>query len=247
MARWELAPTLTPMRWELDTDRVRHGRASARLAVPSVSEGGVSTDETWKGRGWPAIHLTGEKLPRPGLVPLPAPGLRGIQPRQTPTRAPVDPPRQPPQARAGSPAAGLADPARRRRPRLRHRRAALLLRRSPAGNRDQPRPRPSRDRGPGGRAPARRPRRRAHRRNRGGTANPPRARQPAGDRRAARQDRRTVDADRRGPGRSRGRALGGTGARDPQKGWRGWLSGQRRTGSRCMPGRPAGGTAGPTA
>ena len=63
MGRWELAPTLTPMRWELDTDRVRHGAASARLAVPSVSEGGVSTDETWKGRGWPAVHLTGEKLP----------------------------------------------------------------------------------------------------------------------------------------------------------------------------------------
>ena len=63
MARWELAPTLTPMRWEVDTDRVRHGRASARLAVPSVSEGGVSTDETWKGRGWPAVHLTEEKLP----------------------------------------------------------------------------------------------------------------------------------------------------------------------------------------
>lgn len=63
MGRWELAPTLTPMRWELDTDRVRHGRASARLAVPSVSEGGVSTDETWKGRGWPAVHLTGEELP----------------------------------------------------------------------------------------------------------------------------------------------------------------------------------------
>ena len=63
LARWELAPTPTPMRWELDTDRVRHGRASARLVVQSVSEGGVSADDTWKGRGWPAIHLTGEKLP----------------------------------------------------------------------------------------------------------------------------------------------------------------------------------------
>ena len=62
LSLWEVAPTLSPMGWTLDTEHVRHGRKSARLTVPSVSEGGVSSDETYKGRGWPAVALPAERM-----------------------------------------------------------------------------------------------------------------------------------------------------------------------------------------
>ena len=61
--RWEVAPTLTPMQWTLDDENVRRGKHSARLVTPSVREGGVSKDETYKGRGWPAVVLPAEQMP----------------------------------------------------------------------------------------------------------------------------------------------------------------------------------------
>ena len=61
--RWEVAPTLTPMQWTLDDEHVRRGKHSAKLITPSVKEGGVSKDETYKGRGWPAVVLPAEQMP----------------------------------------------------------------------------------------------------------------------------------------------------------------------------------------
>ena len=60
--RWELGPTLTPMAWELEATHVRHGQGSAKLTTPSVSEGGVSQDDTYMGRGWPAVVLPAEAM-----------------------------------------------------------------------------------------------------------------------------------------------------------------------------------------
>ena len=246
LARWELAPTPTPMRWELDTDRVRHGRASARLVVQSVSEGGVSADDTWKGRGWPAIHLTGEKLPVRDWSPYRHLVFEAFNPAERPVHLWIRLGNHPKLEQV------VLQPGWQT---LRvdvdhvfgHRRAALLLRRSPAENRDQPRPRPSSKPGTWGTC-AGSPDRdcRAHppasRRSRGPSTCAPTCARSKGSSTGSPEQ---VDADRRGRGRSRSRALGGTGAGGPKQAGAACCPGQGGPVRGAGRGTPAGGTAGP--
>lgn len=60
--QWEVSTTQAPMQWEMSDEHVRLGEHSAKVVTPSVREGGVSNDETYKGRGWPAIVLPAEHM-----------------------------------------------------------------------------------------------------------------------------------------------------------------------------------------